>query len=447
MGFVPDLAAIVLLSGLIPSWRVVMLLYAALSYSSLVLLGGFVAARLSGRSVRDGAAAFLALSALALLLDLGLLRQTGIFTFIIAPVIHSGSFVLSLAGLCAGRSAARRPTVPGCGLLAGFTLLGVLSDRLFVGSFAIPFAAAAIGCALAARSRAALRGALAVAAAVTAGSALAVLADHVLFSTLLTRQADPVPLNGFGHLPALLADIRVDLSLVWAAVVLIAPAVWRRPDREALFWRIAGAATVAGFLGVLPLLYSNQHSGRYVQAIWWWGLIVLTASLLRYNRRLPTTAGAAAAGLTFAAMLATGRSSPAPSNLLRADTTLARCLEPLVRSGALHAGVAGFWVARVTEAASDWTLQIEPVRSDGSAFVWGNNPVYYRVRKDDPSEPVLIDYVILDRQTGTDWLSGPRMRARFGDPSRVIECPANEVWIYARPGGLGPAVAAAAGPR
>lgn len=438
--FVPDLASIVLLSAVIPSWRVVMLLYAVLSYASLVILGGYVAACLSGRAVWEGAAAFLALSAAALLADLALFQQTGIFTFIISPVIHSGSFVLALAGLCLGRRAAQRPTALSGALLLGFTLLGVLSDRVFAGSFAIPYCAATIGGALAARSGLAVRNALIAALAVVAGVVLGLLADRVLFSTVLTRESDAGLRLDWRHLADLLRDIRVDLSLAWAAVVVFTPVIWRRRDGEVLFWWTAGSVTVAGFLGLLPLIYGNHHSGRYMQPVWWWGLIVLTASLLRYRRRLPVLAGAATSVLAFAAMAATGRSSPALSNVLHVEDALASCIEPFVRSGVLHAGAAGFWTARATEAASNWKLQIEQVRSDGSAYLWGNNPLYYKVRKDDPTQAVLIDYVILDRKAGADWLNGPEIRGRFGAPNHVIECPENEVWAYSQPGGLGPAI-------
>lgn len=432
--FVPDLALYGVLFAAFPTWQAASLAYACLSFAGLVLAGGAIVARLCGRPLGVSAGVFLAVSVLAMLLAFTATPDGYGFPYVFAPVVHSGSFVLSLAGLLLAVGFTKAPSrLAGLGV-AVLAALGAVSDQLFIGSFLLPLAA---GCAFGWivggwRWETSRPAALAVGLAVL-GCVAAYIADHLLFSFVLVRQPD-LPINvgaQLAQLPALLRDpaVHVGAGLGLAATVTLAVWAWREPARA--FWAAAGITTAAGFMGLLPLLYVGLPSTRYVQPVWWWGLIALAAGLLRVApRAAPVGAGLAALGACSA--VAIGNPDMfRPSRVTAFQAPVAACLGDLQGKGLIHAGLASYWTARMIAASSNWALQVEQVDSGGRAFLWGNNGFHYAHRLGDPSKAPLFDYVIMQG------LDPALIRARFGSPTQVVTCPDTEVWVYPGPDGIG----------
>ena len=429
--FVPDLALYVTLFAVLPSWQSVAFAYALVSYLGMTLIGGAIVGQISGRGWRWGSGGFLAASAFALLLEAELKPGTGALFLIFIPIVHSGPFTLSLAGLLLGMRFLQQPSRWVGLALFLIALLGIVSDKLFFGSFFMPLAAGTIAWFASKRSNGPRL--LSIVAITALGCALGEGLDKLLFSTGLTRMGDfPINVAAQLHLVGqMLQDTSVRVSLVIGAVVALAPLTWWRRDALLSFWWAAGAVTALGFLGLYPLLYADITATRYVQPVWWWGVIVLTSGILRFAPLVATAAAGSLVALTLAVLMILGRNLMHPSMVLNYQSPITTCLAPWHERGMIHAGIAQYWEARPIEVSSDWRLQVEQVVDDGRIFIWGSNPFYYTHDLSHPTQAPTFDFIVMRDLVSAD------ITARFGKPDQVIECPGTEVWIYDMPGGFG----------
>lgn len=430
---VPDLATILLLSAAIPSWRVVSLCYAVLSFTALMVVCGLIAAKLAKRTLAASLAMFLAITTLAMLLDLQLNNARGAFFYILSPVIHSGSLVAALLGVLLVKRFIDRPTtILGIAVVL-LTVSCTVSDRIFIGVFAIPAVVGTLTLLLPSRHE--LGGTversrvLLVLGLVVLGCAGGFVLDQLLFTFVLVRGPD-LPINvqlQVSRLPAMIRDTGLQLALAGAVFVVLLPTAWLLRSRDGRFWWAVAATTVAGTLALLPLVFINQTATRYAQPIWWWVLIVLAAASLRAApKSTPLYVAGAAAVLVL--VTARGRADLfAPALVTQWRDPVERCLAKLHSNGEVHAGLAEYWVARSLEASSDWKLQIVQITEKGWAKHWLNNGSYYARLRDDPGQPPEFDFLVASR------LDLDAIKARYGAPARVVPCADTEVWIYGDP--------------
>lgn len=428
--FVPDLAATLLLSVAVPSWRVVSLCYAALSFTALMVVCGAIVAQLAERTVLASVAVFLALTMLAMLLDLQVNDARGAFFYILFPIIHSGSLIAAFLGVLLVKRFIDRPNAILGAALVGLTASCVVSDRIFVGVFAVPAVAGTLTLLLPGRhspSDPAKRGrVLPVMALVALGCAGGFLLDHLLFTYLLARGPD-IPINiemQLARLPAMLQDSGVRFAAACAVFVVVVLAAMVSRSRDGWFWWAVAAATVAGTMALLPLVFVDNAATRYAQPTWWWALIVAAAALLR---AAPRAAPLCLTGTAVVLALVATRLRDdlfVPTLITQWRDPVERCVTDLHRNGEIHAGIAQYWIARPLEASSDWKLQIVQVTDKGWAAHWQNNSSYYARLRDDPQQSPSFDFLVTAR------LDLAAIKARYGAPAQVVPCADTEVWIY-----------------
>ena len=419
----PDLLATLLLSLVLPNWRVVALCYGALSFAALVLLCGAMTARFAARPFGRSAAVFLSLAAVALLGDLAADRARDAWVFALFAVNHSGSLLCTFGGLLTVRRLLAGPGRAGtCVLLLALVALATLSDRLFIATFAVPAVTGALAFGTGAPR---WRQGLAVAAVVVLGCAAGFAADHLMFgSGILLRQPDlPIDfLLQWSLLPALVREPSLYLELAFVLVTAAVPARWAWRSAEGRFWWAASAMGSAALLGALPLIYSDWSAMRYMQPIWWWPLVALSAALVRAAPRRAPLGTALAAGLaTIAFARVRGDLFDVP-RVLRWQHPVVACLRPLQAAGTIHEGIAAYWVARAAEASSDWTMPMIQVWGNGRPHPWGNN--HRRYTADPDGSPPRFDYIVIDQ------LEPDTIRAHFGPPAQRIPCGGTEIWLY-----------------
>jgi hypothetical protein len=106
--------------------------------------------------------------------------------------------------------------------------------------------------------------------------------------------------------------------------------------------------------------------------------------------------------------------------LLAWNTPLAACLKQTGMQG----GLADYWLARETSAASDWQVQVDPIDSIGEARVWGANRSWFTHDIHDASRRPSYRFIVLDR------LRVDRIALVYGQPDRVMVCGSSTVWLY-----------------
>ena len=419
-GLVPDLVAYVALSGVFPAWRMTAVAYAAVSFLGLVAALGAVVAQLARCRLAEATGWVLALSIAAMGADIVWFGSMHPTLLIFTPDIHSGPLVLAFAGLLMVAAWLERPWI---GWEAGLFVLsaaGTLSDRLFVGTFVLP---ALAGLALLVLSRSLVwRRGLRVAIVLAVGCLVGTRIDHTLFEHVLMRQGD-VPLGSLGrHLGLLMRSPTLGRVVAIEAVLVGMAALGWRWFGTGVFWVGAFLAMTGGHLALYAALYTDDALLRYVQPVFWWGVVWVAAGAVRVPWR---AAAYAAAGLAVAVLLRVenGRAAPIPG-LLAWQLPLAACLREAHGAGRLHEGLAGYWLARPIEVATDWTMQVDQITGDGRVLVWGNNRFRYNHSRADAGQAPLTDFIVMDQ------LDAAAIRARFGPPVALLQCPGSEVWMY-----------------
>lgn len=427
---VPDILTYLLLSIVLPTWPSVVLAYATVSFAGFVVVAGAMVSRIAERSLATGIGAFLCVSAFAISIGLAIGGTHSGFVYIFAPVIHSGSFVISLVGLLLARRSMLQPSMPVRAGLLAIATLGTVSNLAFLGSFLFPLLGTGVARGvLKDRTGEEAKTLIWAVAGCLAGIAL----DRCLFPDLLSRQATPhVDLaTQLGLIPDMARDISVQLAACFAILVVCLPATWRAMGEEQIRWWCIASITTLGFLGLLLLLYTHPVGARYAQPIWWWAAIFAAATVLRLPSKLPAYGFATIGVAGFCMVASRSETLSDPLRILRVSNPVTACLLPYRQKGMIHAGLGGFWTARPTMAASNWSLQIESITPNGYLYLWGNNRVNYLQDKQNARVAPLFDFVIMSG------LDPAAIKARFGSPETVIECPTTDVWVFPGPEGIG----------
>jgi hypothetical protein len=192
--------------------------------------------------------------------------------------------------------------------------------------------------------------------------------------------------NGIGHLakeaPHALAVVcwgpLLAMALLRMSIIRQAIGLRLDLDRQEAFsfwWHIAATAVLADF-ALDALIHTDSF--RYLGAVIWWPIIVIVWALAGVLGRLGIPVSAVTVGglsLSLGSAYAwNGLHQPV---ILTGQQPLATCVLQAGAAAGLRAGLANYWLARVTAAASGWRLQIDPITSSGSAHYWANDRYSY----------------------------------------------------------------------
>jgi hypothetical protein len=435
----PDLLVFAAVQAATGSWRIAMAIWV---YGVLVSLTA-VATCITARIARcTGATAMFAvlLSVMLVLVaaSLGFLRFAPMmdsnvyvspYLIILLPNYHSGPFLIGLIAAVAASRAIEPAAVSGKPRPSATIALALLSaamcvsDLLCITSLLLPLTAALI----AGRS----------VGAVTPGTTVRVLfaawgggAVGWICVQMLNRQSLPFPTRyeiewAIIRLPTHLIDHPGMLIVLGGLALALAADVWRRGIRGwlASFWSVFAATGALGSLAITLLLYVDAWSYRYALPFLWWTVIFAAAALARVGDRRPLLQRLPVATITAGlAMVWLSQGVHAP-RLLRWRSPLAACLQ----KAGLHAGLADYWLARRTAAASDWQLQVDQLGGTGEAFYWGNDRFWFTHDIHDSARRPPYRFIVMDR------LPVPQITAVYGRPDHVMLCDATEVWVYDDP--------------
>ncbi len=198
----------------------------------------------------------------------------------------------------------------------------------------------------------------------------------------------------------------------------IAPGLAAPPAR--FFWRFGALATLLTVGATVSTAYEADDSFRYFYTLAWWPMILIAAMIATALSRHRLSA---VGSITVALLIVVSRLPEHRPALLSWTTPVADCLLAHRQSEALTGGLAGYWQARSIEASLDWALPVEQIDPDGRFKLWGNNPERARANARRYNFIVMQD------------LDPLLIRARYGTPLSVLQCPGSALWIYAR-GGL-----------
>jgi hypothetical protein len=239
--------------------------------------------------------------------------------------------------------------------------------------------------------------------------------------------------NGIGHLakeaPRALAVVCGGPLLVMA---LLRMSIIRRTiglrfdlDRQEAFsfwWHVAAAAVLADF-ALDALIHTDSF--RYLGAVIWWPVIVIVWVLAGLLGRLGAPVSAVTVGgLSLSLGSANAWHGLHQPVILTEQQPLATCVLQAGAAAGLRAGLANYWLARVAVAASGWRLQIDPIKSSGSAHYWANNRYAYINDSHHDGELTPYNFIVVND------LETPAIRARYGNPDRTLECSGFSIWIY-----------------
>ena len=436
--YLPDLLVIGLVQLVTGSWRLALAAWIFVLIGWLSAIAVWITSRLAPGAIRTAAAAAMLL--LTLVLAGGALDQSvhahagwsigdyeSPFLMLLLPYTHGGPFLMAMtAAILASRAVAqadapaRRMAVLAAAL-ALVSCAATVSDLLYVTALLIPLTVAVLA-GLHVRAIGGRAAAWFLPAAWGGGAA-----GWALFQ-MLDRQPLPTPTSRYdyersilrfladlGHHPAMLA-------LLGGLALAVALDVRRRGWRGwlASFWSVFAVASALTSLAVTALLYADYMSYRYALPFIWLTPILLAATLSKAPLRHPWLIEVPLAAILAALIvtcLATGLQAP---KLFRWSTPLASCLQ---KTG-LRAGLAEYWLAGKTTAASDWRLQVEPITERGAVFVWGNDRNWFTHDIHDGSQPPPYRFIVMDR------LPADRIAAAYGQPDRTIMCGALPVWIF-----------------
>ena len=439
----PDVAMFFAMDFLGVDWRISVILYTCLAAVGMVLIMGWIVARM--RSMSYAGAVFWA--GIAVLFTLlfamaALHRSPGdelvwmpqIKTFMV--ITHGHSFILSLLACCTALKA-----IAGERRYAWITwavaAFSTFSDTIFVGYFLLPFAAA--GCVVLLHQR---RAAAPAKPVFPFGSFLRFLGLTALACLVGWLAKLPLPtaamkfeFPGFGQsLLLALGDLRqapISITMVAATLVVAAWAAFtlfgKKPEaaqsvsdlhREWLVLFGLGASVMS--LGLALLLYVDSGSLRYAVPFFWWPLLTIIG-LLRLPE-LRTPAAIAAAALSVLGTAALPLSAPV---LTHFRAPLEHCLSDHRAEWGLRAGLGDYWQSRLVMASSNWKLQLDQIDENGAAYLWANDFAAYHHDMTAPERPPYYNFVVMDRTFD------PFMfESYFGTPAREEDCGGTAVWIY-----------------
>jgi hypothetical protein len=401
----------------------------------LAAVGSWITARIARSTDETATLAFLLLLMTVLTAAwLGFLRFAPMidsdlnlspYLFILMPVYHGGPVLVAMtaaavAGRAADPAAASAKTRLNTVALSLLSWAAAISDQLCLISLLAPLTAALLaGLSVGAVSR---RTAIRLLAAAWGGGAVGWACTHMLDRLPLpwpTRYEMEWSVLRFpanlGHHPGMMI-VAATLALA------LASDAWRRGPRGWLagFWPVFAATGALGSLAVTILLYVDTWSYRYALPFLWWTVILAAAALARASHRraalLRLLVAAFTAGLALD-YLTTGLHAP---RLFDWRSPLASCLE----NAGLRAGLADYWYARKTSAATDWQLQVEQITAEGAAYRWVNDRFWFTHDIHDGSRRPQYHFIVMDH------LQTRQITAAYGPPDHVMTCGPSSVWIY-----------------
>jgi hypothetical protein len=445
--FVPDLATLGALLVITGSDRWTIVLYGMTQSLAFIHIGALLCRKLSGASFTTGAAAMFLLFSVLVALEMATGGARVVLDAFL-PVDHFGPFLLSLLGGWIGVEQVARPRARNLWWLAAIASFDYLGDQLLLVEFVVPLAGACLLLDRAGKLPRAqtLRMAGAVAAGLLAGrlAYAALLHAGMRFETplslwprMMARAAGyfarslpgfaaqhpaalalgfGVPLVAYAHYPMLLVrSAKTDKDLAW---------------QRAFLWCYAGLAIV-GATVFTACFYENEANHRYLIAVWAWLLIFAAATILRLPSPLRWLRGSTlACVLAFVAVFI--GVDEGSIGVLTWDSDTAACVRRLKEPLSLHAGLADYWDSRSVMMATHWSVQVDQIYANGGAYLWGNDPDWYRRDRVDPARPPDYDFIIMRR------LDQARIRAVYGEPARIEPCGDTTIWIYREAGGLYP---------
>ena len=436
-------------------WRQALLFYPFMMLGLLAASMACVISRIRGGRLPEA----MALAAAAVLAAIASLAALGTVTgaapwamalLILAPVSHGNAFIMTVLA-AATADLARTGSKPGLAATLLLCLVGTVNDLLFAALFIGPLTLGLLAHAM--RQHAGdertspprrqwppfgvLVPGLQLIAACSLACAIGWACQSQLnlqpFSAGLLRN----PINASAQLIADIPNVPWSVLAIAGTALLAVTAikaltvnralVTETPPRSTFLVTFAAAAAAASLL-LLSVSYVDPFSWRYGMAAIWWPITIGLAFgerrfawLAQLQTPVLTCAGLALTGATI------GLSQTVHPGLLAWHSPLEKCLTDGQSGLGLRAGLATYWIARQTEASSDWQLQVRPISDDGQTLPWGDDPGLYRHDAQDPARPAVFNFIVLDPAADR-----AAIQTRYGTPSRTAWCQANPVWIYDR---------------
>jgi hypothetical protein len=435
----PDLLVFAAVQAATGSWRIAMTIWVCVAVVWLTAVASWITARIARCGAATATFAVLLLVTLVLVgASLGFLQFAHMmgsslyvspYLIILLPNYHSGPFLIGLTAVAVASRATEptaapdTPNIPGTIVLALLAAVMCVSDLLCITSLLLPLTAAWL-------------------AGLSVGAVTWRKTIRLLFAAwgggvvgwicvqMLSRQSLPFPSRyeiewAIVRLPTHIVQ-HPAMLIVWGVLALtLATEIRRRGIRGwlASFWSVFAATAALGSLAITMLLYVDGWSYRYALPFLWWTVILAAAEVARVCHRRPvllqvpvamTVAGLAAVWLTQ------GLHAP---RLLGWTSPLASCLQ----QAGLRAGLADYWVARKTSAASNWQLQVDQLSATGAAFYWGNDRFWFTHDIHDEARRPPYRFIVMD------YLQAPQITAVYGRPDHVLMCEASKVWVYDDP--------------
>lgn len=327
---------------------------------------------------------------------------------VFAPVYHGNGFLLALLAMAVPIDQPRR--------IAGLCFLAVLSDAQAIGVFLLPFLLSTYLTrdALSPRWRevmlwsiaAAFLGLLLLSFLPISGADGATFQDYLARLRMSHHNFQPF-LADLAHHPWFLVPVG---GSAWLAM-----AAWhaRRdaPQRDATRILVMCALSAWGSLLLTLLVYEGPQSWRYAHAAVWLPFLLLIPKLRRPNPLL-----------SWAALIAGAFGFWTAAETFHHDRDpLARCLSHQL---GLRAGMANYWYARSTAAATDWQHHITPIGPNGRGWRVNTDYTLNRVDPRHRDRPAQFNFILMQE------LEPARIVRAYGPPARIVTCPGSTIWVY-----------------
>ena len=385
---------------------------------------------------RAGAAAVVlrASAGILPLLLLPLVGTTWVLSFHLAPTYYVGMYLALLAAPLVLLARSRFVRV----LLAAGLALTIASNPLTLVFLGPGVVAVAVVSVVRAGWRPLGRPALVVGAVLAAAALLRIAVTPLQGTSLFTymdvdvfraRVAALGPYWSFQlRDPATHVLLTFGAALAVACLVAAARSWWRLADpawgdpdaaRRALATVALGVVPLGGLAATGVALITHQY--------YFWPVLVLPFALVPFALPARTLPGVVAAGSV--ALLVVGAATGGLPQLAdsaryfgdRSPET--RCLDAAVPG---QTGFATFSDARRVGLPSATGIRFIPVTADLAPNLWLTNRAYARLESGT--------FLYVNERGDERALDGDRMRARFGEPDRVVECADGQrVWVYADP--------------
>jgi hypothetical protein len=437
----PNLFVYGTLDAVLGDFRATIFGYSVFQCLAFVGAGSLVIRQVTGTHWMHAAALLLVLTEAVIIVDLRSVPIIAHFEMFLT-VGHFCAFLMSLVALALVISLLESWRRSLAVLLTTSCFLAYLSNRIFMFDFVLPLGAALL--VLLWSGRVSWSRATALAWRTTIGVVAAAGADLLLFREPLLQIESPLShamiffaeTPDYLHAAWLPATVSLGVPyLIFACFPLMkssssaVPGAGRNQaaGTALLFaWSFASVACV-GSVALGAILYIDVLSYRYLTAALFWPLIFVAIAALQVGGRLVI-------GIAWCALLALGATflvHARDRNFIPGTATwqdaLATCLLQQKDQLGLKAGLAEYWLGRPATIGTNWTMQIDPIISEGIPFVWGNNPRSYLKSNQNPAQAPDYNFIVVDN------LDLAKLAQKFGPPARSAPCGPYTLWVYAEP--------------